>query len=48
MVTVGAFVPESVAVALKRIADKDERTVSYALRKLLEESPRVRKELKAA
>jgi hypothetical protein len=44
---VGAFVPPAVRRVILQIADSDGVTVSYAARQLLEESPRVRKGLKA-
>lgn len=45
---VAGFVPPAVKQAIVSLADKDEVTVSYMVRQLLEGSPLVKKALKTA
>jgi hypothetical protein len=45
-VMVGGFVPPAVKEVIERIAEREDHTASFTLRRLLEESPRVKRELK--
>jgi hypothetical protein len=47
-VIVAGFVPPDIKRAIVSLADKEEVTVSYKVRQLLEGSPSVQKELQVA
>jgi len=48
LVLVGTIVPKSLADALKAVAEAEDRSVSKVVKKLIEDSPDVRRALKQA